>query len=471
MSNNILSLAKELGVQPRRVSSAKGGEYHSPCPGCGGKDRFHIWPEQNNGEGSFWCRGCGKGGDAIQFLRDFSGLSFREAAQKVGRELAPVNSYISREIPTPKKKAPWVPDIKERPTNVDNPETWEEHAAKFVEHCHKALLQSANNMEWLGCRGINKESVIKWKLGLHETKGMRPAFRPRTSWGMKGGNNPKTGRPFMFVLPAGIVIPWMDDQGRIQRLRIRLGKVDPQDPRKKYHAVCGSIMNSFITHRNTSIYVVVETELDAVMLDELGGDLVGVVAVGSSHAKPAGLAGEAVLKAKQVINALDYDQAGANAGRWWSVNIPHTIRRPVPFGKDPGDFYQESGRQMVRRWIMNGLPAEYQQAIQHKKNDQLAVTLGDRHRRCQEVHHNPPCAYHPKVLRLLELLKICPVIIQITDSEYGIVKLSGYCPGRHWELYREVSKIVFDEPGMSYLHGLNKEIITVHNLIPEKEVG
>lgn len=67
----------------KRVSASKGGEFAGACPGCGGEDRFRVWSES----GRFWCRRCGKKGDSIQYLRDFRNLSFKQAAQLVGKQL------------------------------------------------------------------------------------------------------------------------------------------------------------------------------------------------------------------------------------------------------------------------------------------------------------------------------------------------------------------------------------------------
>ena len=39
----LLDLVQADGLAPKKVASTNGGEYHSPCPGCGGKDRFIIW--------------------------------------------------------------------------------------------------------------------------------------------------------------------------------------------------------------------------------------------------------------------------------------------------------------------------------------------------------------------------------------------------------------------------------------------
>lgn len=79
---NLLRLAEELGLEPRKTSNKGGGEYHSPCPSCGGKDRFILWPAK----GQYWCRQCEKSGDAIQFCRDFQGLSFRSACIKLQKQ-------------------------------------------------------------------------------------------------------------------------------------------------------------------------------------------------------------------------------------------------------------------------------------------------------------------------------------------------------------------------------------------------
>ena len=74
------------GITLKRVASTNGGEYVSPCPDCGGDDRFHVWPNQGN-YGRFWCRQCRKSGDMIEFLRWQKGMSFKDACDAVGKTL------------------------------------------------------------------------------------------------------------------------------------------------------------------------------------------------------------------------------------------------------------------------------------------------------------------------------------------------------------------------------------------------
>jgi DNA primase len=59
----------------RRASGTSGGEYGGPCPFCGGRDRFRVWPASDRPR--WWCRRCDRRGDGIAFLREHDGLSFR----------------------------------------------------------------------------------------------------------------------------------------------------------------------------------------------------------------------------------------------------------------------------------------------------------------------------------------------------------------------------------------------------------
>lgn len=51
MSEGILDILRRFvdGTKIKKASARCGGEYHSPCPKCGGKDRFCVFPEQPGG--------------------------------------------------------------------------------------------------------------------------------------------------------------------------------------------------------------------------------------------------------------------------------------------------------------------------------------------------------------------------------------------------------------------------------------
>ena len=74
-----------MGFTPKQKT---GDEWAGPCPdpACGGRDRFCFWVggQGKHGLGRFYCRGCGRQGDAIQFLREFQGLGYGEACRALG---------------------------------------------------------------------------------------------------------------------------------------------------------------------------------------------------------------------------------------------------------------------------------------------------------------------------------------------------------------------------------------------------
>lgn len=69
-------------VKLKRAASTGGGEYHGPCPVCGGNDRFRVQPNQGK-TGRYACRQCGIHGDGIDYLRNIKGLTFQEACKEL----------------------------------------------------------------------------------------------------------------------------------------------------------------------------------------------------------------------------------------------------------------------------------------------------------------------------------------------------------------------------------------------------
>lgn len=61
-----------LGVHPDYLRNK-----HGPCPACGGRDRFR-WDDKN-GDGTFFCNGCGAG-SGVDLVMRVRGLPFRDAA-------------------------------------------------------------------------------------------------------------------------------------------------------------------------------------------------------------------------------------------------------------------------------------------------------------------------------------------------------------------------------------------------------
>lgn len=82
-------------VAARNLRLRGGNNKSGPCPACGGKDRFTVSVRKN----TFWCRGCQRGGDAIELVELMDACSFITACEILTGEPAPKGkgSGIDRE--------------------------------------------------------------------------------------------------------------------------------------------------------------------------------------------------------------------------------------------------------------------------------------------------------------------------------------------------------------------------------------
>jgi putative DNA primase/helicase len=74
-------ILRSIGIDAKHLKKG------APCPLCGGTDRF--WFYDTNGDGTWFCRGCGKG-SGVDLVMRLCGLEFRDAAKLIEK-------YISAE--------------------------------------------------------------------------------------------------------------------------------------------------------------------------------------------------------------------------------------------------------------------------------------------------------------------------------------------------------------------------------------
>lgn len=334
-----LDIAIELGLSPKKVGPK---EHASPCPFCGGNDRFRIWPEKGD-YGAYWCRQCQEKGDAIKLLMEAPTLrlSYKEACARLGKVLT---GGGRRRGGTPRapsqKKAEFVPRETAAPADL-----WQAKAAAFVEASHQVLLKTPDQLAWLAERGITVETARRFRLGWNA----QDIWRARPAWGVEDNGK-------KIWLPVGLVIPYAAG-GSILRVRVRRPEGEPH-----YYIVpstppCSAPMMippEFDRPRGAGGWCVVESELDALLVAQEAGDLVGVAALGSVANKPDTALHAALKDAGHIMNALDFDGPAAKAWTWWREHFPQAERWPVPRGKDPGDYRKEGGD--IRAWVIAGLP-------------------------------------------------------------------------------------------------------------------
>jgi hypothetical protein len=160
-----------------------------------------------------------------------------------------------------------------------------------------------------------------------------------------------------------VVIPAFDPDGRVHRLRVR-----QPDQAPRYLVIPGSGREPLLSRPAEAIFVV-ESELDAILLDAVAGDLVGVVAMGNDSAKPTERLHPILEQALYIGVALDSDEpkynperdamdmAGARSSRWWLEHYPQAVRVPMVGGKDPGEAFKAGID--LRLWVLAALPAYF----------------------------------------------------------------------------------------------------------------
>ena len=453
MENDIMTLLQQRGLAPRKVSTHNGGEYHSPCPGCGGTDRFHTWPDQKEG-GTYWCRQCNKAGDLIQFLMDFENLSFKEASVRLGREIKAHSTYQAPRIPAkdrpkPAATAEELPDHGARP-----PEKWLEKAAAFAKWSREQIQKHPEQLDYLASRGIRPAAVEAHGLGYNPgDENGKDLFRPREAWGL-----PSAEKRNIWI-PAGLVIPHAEN-GQVLRLRIRRPEGDP-----RYYVLPGSTMQTMVLGDVKRAAVVVESELDAVLLHALAGDLVRAVALGAARIKPDARTAAILKTASLILLALDNDDTGAASIPWWTENFPQARRWPVPQGKDPGDSYKAGVD--LRAWIKAGFPEGWTIGQGLSSSPSAKRGGGPSPRPAPEVLRLDASE---AVKRLAGLLAANPQLtIYHTTRRVRLIYPPGWS-GANWQAFGEISDLVFFGDGViDYILDHPRREITAANIISKEE--
>jgi len=332
-SMGLLDLLKEDKINPKYTSSTYGGEYASPCPICGGKDRFRSWPNHPEGE-SWWCRKCGKAGTSVHYLVHIRNMSYHDAYEYLG--ISP--SYRARK----RIKQRFEPQAPQDPPS----DLWQQRAGAILRWSQGILWDGVyvKIREWLlEERGLTEETVKQAGLGWIP----QDYYADRESWGLPESFN-EQGKNTKLWLPAGLVIPCFHDS---QLHRIRIRRHDPSDG-MKYYIVPGSSLTP-VTVGDSNLFILVESELDAILLYQEAGDLATVIALGSSEIKPDTILYNRFKQADKILVSLDMDEAGAKSSEFWMDHFPQAIRWPVIKGKDPTEAYLNGLK--LRKWVLTGI--------------------------------------------------------------------------------------------------------------------
>jgi DNA primase len=317
---DLIDLAKEIGLEPKREASTDGGEYKSSCPACGGTKRFRIWPNKPDKNstcvGTYWCRECRKGGNAIRFCVNFMGLSWQEAAQKLNVQIFNRHDYM------PPVERSFVP-----PTLMSPNDKWAQRAADFVQWASNQILSRPAILRSLEKRGLSIDAVKAYRIGYCD----RDFFVDPAEFGLE--------REKDLFLPEGIVIPSIEPSGKIVRLKIRRTKWKAGDGLPKYMAIPGSMNGlNIVGDVRKLVMIVLESELDAYAAHHAGKELLFAVSVGSNTKNPDNVV-DYWAKRRRLLICYDNDDGGLAMNEKWKRLYSHAESFPVPLecGKDIGD--------------------------------------------------------------------------------------------------------------------------------------
>jgi DNA primase len=457
---DILSLA-QAKTQLRKTASTHGGEWVGPCPACGGRDRFHVWPDKVDSKrservGIYWCRSCGKAGDVVQFLVDFDGRSYPEAFAALGLEAPSVIPYKPPAVPGARRSpAPAAPCTLKNDVQAPQSDIWHQKTRALVDHAAKALLDNKYVLKWLKERGITKKQAAALKLGwLSEER-----FRQRSAYGLEEVLKDDGCTPKKLWIPSGLVIPMMACE-TVRRIRIRrFGDTEP-----RYYVLPGSAMSGMAYGLPQRAAVIVESELDAVMLAGQVGEFCGVVALGSASSKPDASMAELLRGCAVILVALDSDDAGAKACAWWQTEFPQARRWPVPMAKDPGDAFA-AGVSMVK-WIKAGLPAAWffgPEPIGQVSSGGKAAEVRVESDESDSVLAGP-------VMELAELLRKHPVQLRVArDGSRVWVRENASWARNNWEVSRRISRLAYMSEVIEHLFALGFEVVDGKNIKKREE--
>lgn len=174
-------LSALAGLSPKELTDT-----HQPCPACGGHDRYRF--DDKNGEGSYYCNGCGAG-DGIDLLCKVTGMDFNTAKDAVIGYLQVDPSVYNNDYNyrQPVRNTPQpISDRKQNYIDAEKATAWINKAEKipFTEYTISRILSpqhligsekavvvpvhSGNNL--VNCAAIDNEGKVHYAAG-HFTYG------------------------------------------------------------------------------------------------------------------------------------------------------------------------------------------------------------------------------------------------------------------------------------------------------------
>jgi len=272
-------------------------------------------------------------------------MTFQQACQKV--------NIFPRQIEIRYRKKPnvFLPHVALSTTH-----SWQQAARNFITNTHTRLMHESQVVEQLVRRGLTLETIQQFGLGWNAEN----LFDRRERWGLTPEIN-ETGFLRRQWLPKGIVIPFLykDDP---QKIKIRRTDWSEEDRLPKYVEISGSRQSPSVYGDLAKPVIIVESELDAILIQQEASDLVCSIALGGVSKKPDAELHARLKQAALILLSLDFDDVGKKHYLFWIKLYPNLRPWPAPFFKSPGDAIMMPSMDM-RKWVRAGLSLDSRHAL------------------------------------------------------------------------------------------------------------
>lgn len=324
--------------------------------------------------GRYFCFTCRAAGDVITWLKEYRGMPWKDILELDDSGAIPAAA--------PRQAAPTQPQ--KQPSQPPG-DTWQARGLAFVEECEKELWSGAGRTdkvykrgpdlltpwEYLLARGLSPQQIQSYRLGYNP----RDLYDKRESWGLtfevnEKGNEKKVKKEQGITIPCLITSDWATQQKDLWYIKIRRlpGKINPvTGAPDKYTGITGgqaalfgadNMMTSARDSAGAGIGLLTEGEFDAILADQIIGDICGVATLGSAS-KGLDLAawGPYLMPLGWLLAAYDLDPAGKKglADLLGQAGSIHPVRVPAlnPGDKDITDYHLAGGD--LYKWLRYNL--------------------------------------------------------------------------------------------------------------------
>lgn len=304
---NLPSILQKLGIE--LVQNANGYHFRR-------HDSLKLFQKNGIWLYKWWSRG-GEVGDGIQYLQRHLGMAFDEAVETLSGA-----SMVNR------LQQQWVFSHRSQPWQTEN---WQTTSQKLIQAAVSYLL---------GPNGKERFLYLVEQRGLY----------PRTILNHRLGWLPQKGH-----MPSKLLIPCYNSRGALIRIRFRIDK--PEKDQERYRIRKGSNPCDPFPLGITpgKPLIIVESDLDAILVAQEVGDLVGVLSLGTTGNRLTS-AMICFIKKKIPLAMIcpDNDDGGKMLTKKLLNELPNAVAWPIPsrHGKDPGEAWKTMN---IRRWIEQGI--------------------------------------------------------------------------------------------------------------------